>query len=384
MAIVNVGYICNGSVDGLTGSPGTNEDLVFISEYNPAAGDGTYATFCIRTSNSELSDAIDIWIQFAFYEKEDIGGGNYKFIKGSTSDKFKITRTWNGSDVTWTANSSDVWFNKNGSPYQQTVTFDGGDIVLTKLYNQNVEAANGERIGVIFSGAESWGSPPGYYVSDFVDTKSGIGGYHYTFYSNDYSFRTDEDPYSHDAGALALSIVGTSGTVADACQLHDENYYMNETMSGYGSMTVAGFSGDNVVANLITPWGESLPAELFYDGVTRQFDDDSGMEHWSLKLNGFSGPPSFCYDPYECWWSDKSIYYVKTGGSDSNFGGTWATAFKTITKGTQTVPDGGTLMIEEGTYNNETQIQPTVDNATYNIQPASHTEAACTVTVNLA
>lgn len=46
-------------------------------------------------------------------------------------------------------------------------------------------------------------------------------------------------------------------------------------------------------------------------------------------------------------------YYVKTTGNDGSSGSSWANAWKTIDKAARTVPDGSTVHIGFGTYDNE-------------------------------
>lgn len=53
---------------------------------------------------------------------------------------------------------------------------------------------------------------------------------------------------------------------------------------------------------------------------------------------------------------DTGIRYVKTTGSDSNDGKSWANAWKTVTYGMTNVPTNGTLIIGYGDY---TSIEPT-------------------------
>ena len=394
MAVVNVGYPCNDTVNDWAGSSGYYEDITLISLYNTVSSDSTHATFCTRIMGTEWPDALDFYIQFAFFEKEDIGGGNFEFTRKQMSEKVKITMVYNGgspASVTWTADNSHMYFKKNSdSDVQQTITFGEGDIILTKLKEQTVEALENECVGIIISGAEQWssGGEPGYWTDAWIDSNNVLGEF-YFFEGNDYSYSTATDPFFHDTEALALSIVGVGGVATDACHDMDDgdtDYWVGQTINGWGSIHIDGISSTQIFVDLITPWGESLPGEVLDNHVLETYHSDNGKEHWSVRLDCvcFTGMGCWAYDPYECWWTDKSYYFVKTGGSDSDLGINWGTAFKTITKGAQTCPNGGGLFIEEGTYNNETQIEPTVANAAYIIQPASHTEAPCTVTVNLA
>lgn len=134
-------------------------------------------------------------------------------------------------------------------------------------------------------------------------------------------------------------------------------------------------------ADVTTPWGGTVTDYTFADGGAYTWNNGTD-EHYMIVPHIFCSSQVVVFETY--WWFGNASLYVKTGGSDSANGLTWASAFETITKGAQTIPDGGKLYIEEGTYTGETQIEPSVDNAEYITQPSSHTEAACTVTVTLA
>jgi hypothetical protein len=406
MAIVDCGVSCSTSWEydypdgdwfyGIFANIVTNS-FTIIPNYSPVTSDSMFASFCHKIEVSkELDWGLDAYYQFAFFEKEEVNPSTYKFTRKNVSEKIKITKTYNEGPDTWTltASSSHVWWTYAGDLYQQTVTYPDGHwtpLIQMQFKSQSVEAASGEYLGLIITGAEyysGWAAPNGYWAENTIHVKAYDGTITYYWKNDNYTLQTDDVDYGYHSGVPIIYAVGTSGAVVDACQSHSGKYYTGNTINGWGSVYISSISSNpyKAMTNIITPWGESLTSEVFYDGVTRTFDKDGGMEHWSLKLEitCFTGWGCWVYNPYECWWSDKSVYYVKTTGNDSSFGGSWATAFKTITKGAQTVPDGGQLFIEEGTYNNETQIQPTVDNASYIIQPTSHTEAACTVTVNLA
>lgn len=377
----------------------TTNSFTIIPNFDPVTSDSMFASFCHKIEVSrELDWGLDAYYQFAFFKKEEVNPSTYKFTKKNVSERIKITKTYNEGPNTWTltASSPYVWWTYAGDLYQQTVTYPDGHwtpLIQMEFKSQSVEALSGEYLGLIITGAEYWCDgnythPYGYWAENTIHVKAIDGAITYYWKNDGYVLRTDDEDYGYHSGVPIIYAVGTTGAVADACQEHDGKYYVGNTISGYASVYITQISSSpyKAMVNIITPWGESLTSEVFYDKVTRTFDKDGGMEHWSLKLEMtcFSGVGCWVYDPYECWWSDKSVYHVKTTGNDSSFGGSWATAFKTVTKGAQTVPNGGTLFIEEGTYNNETQIQPTVNNASYIIQPASHTEAPCTVTINLA
>lgn len=54
-----------------------------------------------------------------------------------------------------------------------------------------------------------------------------------------------------------------------------------------------------------------------------------------------------------CYLIGGTEYYVKVGGNDELSGSSWANAWATIDKAARTVPDGSTVHIGFGTYDNE-------------------------------
>lgn len=92
--------------------------------------------------------------------------------------------------------------------------------------------------------------------------------------------------------------------------------------------------------------------------------------------------------PYICiTYTLSDHYYIKTSGSDTLDGQSWANAWATVNKGATTVPDGKTLHIEHGTYNAEpvgNKIAPQNAGASgikYQVHTTGGGTGAATVTV---
>ena len=158
-----------------------------------------------------------------------------------------------------------------------------------------------------------------------------------------------------------LETVG-GGTAPDACQ--SSGYvYLGNTYVGYGSIKVNDFdfSGSpyTVLVDLIYPWGGGQ-SDVIAEGGTEIYEKPSSdpKEYWSVTCtNIYNGTTDYA-EFTDCWYRESDTYYVKTTGSDTNFGTNWANAFATITKSANVSIDGGRVYIGYGTYNSETDIVP--------------------------
>ncbi len=271
------------------------------------------------------SFATGCYIVFNVYSVENLGGGNYRITKQYSSNALNVPGNC--------------------------------DKTILSLTEQSVSVQAGWYLGITItnnSGHNVWLAQNANYYN---------AGYYY-FY--EYGNPTVWDDTLSPSSQYYIQAYGGSGwesggVAPDACQ---DTGQFGGSYSGWGNITLTGFdcavSPYQVVANIVTPWGVSEDAVVFYVGQTRQWNKSGAnpAEHYSIKCTFVSCLAGGKGEFTECWWRDSDIYYVKTNGNNNNFGTTWAQAFATVTKAASVVPDGGKVYIGFGTYNGETAISP--------------------------
>jgi len=129
-------------------------------------------------------------------------------------------------------------------------------------------------------------------------------------------YRCVQDEY-YICGTLKICSNGTGDSAGDL----------------YGHVTVKD-ADDNVLLYAETFWESGIPHKVYFTGGWIESDEFIGGDRY---FNIYQEPH----------------YYLKTTGSDANDGTSWANAWATINKAAITVPDGSTVHIGHGTYNNE-------------------------------
>ena len=179
------------------------------------------------------------------------------------------------------------------------------------------------------------------------------------------------------------------GEISQDCQSTGLIYAGTQYNSSYinASIHVVEISpvgAHNQLCNITTPWGSTHNSEVLEYEVLKTYSRSitGGTEYYTLYCTFVVYSESSGAIYTECWWTDDGNRYVKTTGSDSALGNNWANAWLTIGYGFQNIPSGKDLYVEEGTYNGETlsNLDPPQSMSMY-IQPAGHTESACTVIV---
>ena len=193
----------------------------------------------------------------------------------------------------------------------------------------------------------------GYYLND------GTGEYKYWF----------PDPGYPTWETRFINLYGwgweSGGVSPDACQTSPQ-FSSQGGYSGYAWVDPVdadcSISGEYLMMVDVTlPWGEALYYEVWQQNITTTYEKPGSnpKEYYSAKPTLISCLEYGAFVIYECWWRESDTYYVKNGGSDSNLGVSWASAFATISKAATKVPAGGRAYIGFGTYNSETNITPT-------------------------
>jgi hypothetical protein len=170
--------------------------------------------------------------------------------------------------------------------------------------------------------------------------------------------------------------------VAEACQ---DTGHVYTTYNGYGDITIQSNDCDPPIATLITitdPWSNNHTDQIMSIGTIKTFT--SGSEVYTVEMTDmFCGVETTWSDYTECWWTEDGNRYVKTSGSNSTLGNSWANAWLTMGYGFQNIPSGKDLYVEEGLYGGETlsNMNPPQTMKMY-IQSSGHTEAVCKVVVS--
>lgn len=295
-----------------------SEYTTYIIEALPSLYNGTLTTFCTRIPDSGAGGSIT----FGTYRK-DING--------------YFTKISNSSTGTIAPNVSGI------------ATLDGESVPVTA----------GDYLGICLHNTDS-NDPIGI-------TETDLSGKFYRTKTITPCVNTDT-PLSYSQSGTgyvkilhAEGIEPTPGNAPDACQ--DTGQFFG-TYNGYGQITLTDVDCATLPyqcrTDIITPWGEADNSVFFYVGQTKQWNKSGAnpTEHYSLKCLFVSCLAGGRVRFTECWWRDSDTYYVKNGGSDSNYGTQWDKAFATITKAASVVPDGGRVYIGFGTYNGETAISP--------------------------
>lgn len=149
---------------------------------------------------------------------------------------------------------------------------------------------------------------------------------------------------------------------------------------------------DRVTMDFTSPWGTLYEDEVLAedDKVTVSHSVTGGKEYYSVECTLiFIGSETAHAEFTLCYWTDYGRRYVTTSGSDSNDGLSWDTPYRHVGYGFQHLSTDVTpaeLYVEHGTYTGETasNFDPSVDNMEMIIQPTTHVEGACTVTITLA
>lgn len=172
--------------------------------------------------------------------------------------------------------------------------------------------------------------------------------------------------------------------VAEACQ-DSPTIYTGSIYYGYGDIAHTDISGSPKVSlcDITPPWaGTPIVDELLTEDIPETYSN--GTERYVVTMfDGFIGEETKSAKFRECWYTEDGNRYVKTSGSNSLLGNSWANAWLTMGYGFQNIPSGKDLYVEEGLYGGETlsNLDPPQTMQMY-IQPSGHTETACNVWLN--
>ncbi len=317
--VIDVGIPCDSSQYSTT--MGSQASYTFIGDKNPSLYTGTLDTFCIYINNSN-------------------GGGSAVFVTFTPSivgGKLVFTANDISNTLTIPSSTTNTILSLSG----ETVTVAAGDYLGVRITdtNSNIELKSTSATG---------------YYRYFDEHQLDAGNY-----PDDYVRNANVQIIMHASG-----LEPTPGNAPDACQSWPQ-MTQGDTYSGWGQIyyydTDCTTSPYQTACNIITPWGSTENAVVFQQGVTRTWNKSGAnpAEHWSATATLVSCLGGGRMNITECWWRESNTYYVKTSGSDSNYGTNWNQSFKTITKAASVVPDGGSVYIGFGTYGGETQIVPT-------------------------
>ena len=266
-----------------------------------------------------------------------------------------------GSEVWWEKKTSSnqliipsIYTEDPPPPYENPVEF--------SLTGQNVSITAGDYLGMSITP-----------TTGLVDFKviSGVEPYNpanciYIHDDNSTTFIYPTDTSKFCGYLFPIEANGwESGNVSpDTCQESEQIPLLNAYW-GWGVIEFmdadCSFYPYLALVHVLTPWTEYITNEVLVQDIQKVYEKPGSnpKEYYGLTANLISCLEEGALQLTECWWRESDIYYVKNGGSDSNFGVSWASAFATISKAATKVPAGGRAYIGFGTYNSETNITPT-------------------------
>lgn len=309
---INIGTRCDSSYYGVNVS--TPLLYSYVIDNRPSLYTGTLTTFCITLQNAN-------------------DGGTVKF------------RTYNVSGTTFTLNDEST-----------TLTIPSGSGATTyTLSGQSVDVTAGNYLGACITDTTTDGLEIYYSLTQ--------GDYMY-YRGSSCANGNYPDDFVRLNGSILLHGSGvepTSGNPPDACQ--DTGIVaVGSTYNGYGIIYVYSAyctAPRYVICNLTTPWATTYNYIQFFDGTKRIYTKGSTPEeYWSVECTSIFCGTTDHGTFTECWYRDSDIYFVKKGGSDSNFGTSWTAAFASITKAANVVDQKGYVYIGYGKYTSETDITP--------------------------
>ena len=317
-------------------------DVTAIINMNPSLYTGTLQNFCTVVGAPHAGGSI----QFCTFTPT-IGGNYIYFQQHDASDTVYISAnpdtTFGVHDhVTLTGQSVDV------SP---------GDYIGMHIHQNGTTESQRFKFGVWINYDEHVYNTDhydenGYYLND------GTGEYKYWF-------PVPGDPTREERFMNLYGWGWESGGVSpDACQESGQIPFLNAYW-GWGVIEFmdadCSFYPYLALVHVLTPWTEYITNEVLVQDIQKVYEKPGSnpKEYYGLTANLISCLETGALQLTECWWRESDIYYVKNGGSDSNLGVSWASAFATISKAATKVPAGGRAYIGFGTYNSETNITPT-------------------------
>ncbi len=309
---INIGTRCDSSFYGVNIS--TPLLYSYVIDNRPSLYTGTLTTFCITLQNAN-------------------DGGTVKF------------RTYDVSGTTFTLNDES-----------STLTIPSGSGANTyTLSGQSVDVTAGNYLGACITDTTTDGLEIYYSLTQ--------GTYMY-YYGGSCANGNYPDDFVRLNGSILIHGSGvepTSGNPPDACQ-NTGIVVVGSTYNGYGTIYIISAyctAPRYVTCNLTTPWATSYSAVRFYDGTKKIYTKGSNPEeYWSVECTSIFCGTTDHGEFTECWYRDSDIYFVKKGGSDSNFGTSWTQAFASITKAADRVEQNGYVYIGYGKYTSETDITP--------------------------
>lgn len=331
--------------------------MIFICPVSPATTGFTIdtASFIFRLETTilagESTDWIDIQYRLATFER----------IDSNTYNIASDTGTWT------TLDHESIVAGRIGDSLWQSKT------ARVDISSASLSVATDDYIGVIFKVIVDSGD---FHYCNFYllgDTDRDDGDYYIDTVYPSGNFDVDgiaSGTWSFDIHGSQVTHGGVGGTPNQSCHTDTGTYETGEpTVDTWGVLEPQSFgvSGgiDSVYADVTFPWDTSGIYEedvILQNNVTRTFDNPNNeYEHCSYRVQVFIGSPSIIYDIYECWWEENpagDVYVSDEDGSDSNWGSSKSDAFKTITKGFDSVSGGACVYIDEGFYMNETAPFP--------------------------
>jgi hypothetical protein len=307
----------------------------YVRQDNPTTNYGTSTVLLVETDKSKVS-FIDFDVSSVdeyTYVSSDM---SLRPVYNNTKHKLYyalIQSTWTETGITW--NNQPTY----SSVHLGSVTHDGTTGVPLTIID-TTQYVN----GIISDGDTYYG-----YVFDDVDIITGTGttasirSSEYTSEKPFVTITTHEDEGYDSSKSISASLLGVYTYGNGRCDMDNYNISNNtaycafrlpwsDTWESYKTYNVDDF---DTYTNVETTYTEYFTTEftgLFFDG---EIYNAVFSIHWFRR-----------YDEV----------YVTTSGDNSNTGTSWTDAYRTITKGFDSVLLNGTVNVEGGTYTGESSF----------------------------